>query len=232
MNKIKLIVVCFSIILLGGNLVQSSYAESPKSISGDIKNEIKEIRKEEKEDRKDLKTRISNLKNLLVKKSAKLVNAQVSAINGAVLTVTKDEKTYTVNTDSKTKFIRHFWGKSGLSEISVGNEINVWGTWTNTDNTVIEARLIRNLSIMKRFGTFFGEVSAVLSDHINIKTEKRGDLEVYFTGSTKFTNRKEELITLADIKVGDKIRVKGLWDKILNKITESTQIKNFSLPAK
>ena len=52
---------------------------------------------------------------------------------------------------------------------------------------------------------------------------------VYF-GTAKFVERKETSITLSDLKIGDRVRVKGVWDKTLNKITEVTQIKDFSIP--
>lgn len=226
-KKIKMAFLISAFLLLSGNIA-ISYAESPR----EIRKEIKEVREDEKDDQKGLSGLLSNLKNSIKNKSAKIIDGKAASISGTTLSVTKDGKTYAVDTDSSTKFIRHFWGKSSISDISVGDNLNVWGTWTDASDTTIKARLIRDLSIMKRFGTFFGSITSVASDHFTIQTLQRGSQDVYFTNSTKFVNRKEETIVSGDIKSGDRIRVKGLWDKNLNKITDVTQIKDFSLPAK
>ncbi|MBI4084370.1 MAG: hypothetical protein HY431_00520, partial [Candidatus Levybacteria bacterium] len=76
-----------------------------------------------------------------------LVGAEVTAVGGDTITVEKDGKTYTVNTDIKTKFRRHFWGKSELVEFSIGNMVNIWGTWADETQTTINAKMIKNLSI-------------------------------------------------------------------------------------
>jgi len=62
-----------------------------------------------------------------------------------------------------------------------------------------------------------------------METAERGTQTVYF-GTAKIVNRKETNITLSDIKVGDRVRVKGVWDKTLSKIAEVIQIKDFSIP--
>jgi len=164
---------------------------------------------------------------------AAIGSGTISAITGTTLTVkAKDGKTYTVLTDDKTQFRRRFWGKGSLSEMSVGDMVNVIGKWTDDTHTVIQARLVRDLSIKKRNGVFFGTVQSVSSSGFVIQTRKRGTLTMTTSASTKFVNRKEETITKADVIVGHRIRVKGLWDSKLNTLTEVTQVKDFSLPVK
>ena len=63
-----------------------------------------------------------------------------------------------------------------------------------------------------------------------IKTNKRGQLTVYLTTETKIINRQEETINFSDIRVGHRIRVKGIWDNDLKEIREVEEIKDFSLP--
>ena len=163
---------------------------------------------------------------------AKIIGGEITSISGTSLNIGKDGKTYTVNTDSNTHFQRHYWGKSSLAEFSVGNKVNVQGKFTDDAKTTILARLIRNLSIMKRHGVFLGDVTVKNSNNFVIKSKERGDQTVYFTGTTKFVKRNEEVMTYADLQVGHRVRVKGLWDKSLNKITEVVQVKDFSLPPK
>ena len=162
---------------------------------------------------------------------AAIGSGTVSSKSDSQLIVTKDGVTYTVNITANTQFRRRFWGKSDLNEIQVGDTVNVIGKWTDDTKTIIEARLIRDISIQKRHGVFFGTVSSLTSDGWIMTTVKRGNQTVTVNSSTKFVNRKTEIITQADIKVGDKVRVKGLWDRNSNTITEVSHVKDFSLPA-
>jgi len=160
---------------------------------------------------------------------AVLGSTKVTAINGTTLTVQQGDKTYTVLTSTDTKYKRKYWGESSFAEISVNNMINVVGKWNNEEKTEINALWIRNLSIQKRYGVFFGEVKSLSDGSFIMSTAKREDQTVTI-GSAKLVNRKEETITLGDIKIGHKVRVKGMWDSSNRTITEVKQIKDFSLP--
>lgn len=161
---------------------------------------------------------------------AAIGSGEITAKTSNSLTVkTKDGKSYTVNIDSNTQLRRRFWGKATWEEISVGDMVNVIGQWTDDTHTAINAKLVRDASIQKRFGVFIGTVTNL--SPFTIET-KRGTETVTTDGSTKFVNRKEETIARADIKVGDKIRVRGLWDSKLNTITEVSKVKDYSLPLK
>jgi hypothetical protein len=117
-----------------------------------------------------------------------------------------------------------------LSEFSVGDEVNVIGRYTDETKSTIEAALIRNKSIQKRWGVFFGEVLSKEGTVLTIKKVNRGDLKVNLVNSTKLINRREQVITLNDIQVGHRIRAKGVWDRDLREIRETEEIKDFSLP--
>jgi hypothetical protein len=166
------------------------------------------------------------------KGAARLPKAKVTAVNGSNLTVTQDGKTYTVTTDGNTKCVRHFWGKCSISEIAVNDELNIWGLFTDDAKTTIQAKMIRNLSQMKRFGAFIGDVTSLGNGTFVIKSKERGNQTVSISSSTKFVGRDERVLTAADIKVGDRVRVKGTWDKTNNTITEVQEVKDFSVPAK
>jgi hypothetical protein len=156
----------------------------------------------------------------------------VTAKDGTALTIGKDGKSYTITTDDKTQFRRLFWGKSSLDEIQVGDSISVFGKWTDEAKTAILARSIRDISIQKRFGVFFGVVQSLTSNGwvMTAIGGKRDNQTVTISSSTELTNRKGETISQADIVVGHRIRVKGLWDKKNNTVTDVTVVKDFSLP--
>ncbi len=160
-----------------------------------------------------------------------LGNAKITAKSDTTLTVEKDGTSYTVNLDSKTQFRRRFWGKGDLSEFQVGDTVNVIGRWTDDTKVAINAVLIRDLSIQKRFGVFFGDVKSLVTNGwvMSTKSDKRADQTVTVSTSTKFVNGKNEAMTQADVKVGDRVRVKGLWDRALNTVTEVTEVKDFGV---
>lgn len=187
--------------------------------------------KAEREDKESTKpgllNRIANLKA-----RASIGTGAITSKSGTTFTFTKEGKSYTVNTDSKTQFRRKFWGKSSFDELTVGDTVNVIGLWIDDAHTTITAKLVRDTSIQKRFGVFFGEVKSLLSSGWVMSTvsEKRADQTVTVDSSTKFTNRKGETITQSQVTVGQKVRVKGLWNRTNNTVTEVTQVKDFSLP--
>ena len=179
---------------------------------------------------------VSGTKNKIEQKLVKVMgqkailkSAKVTARDESALTVEVKGKSYMVTVTSQTKFRRHFWGKSSLDEVSVGDVVNVFGKWANEEKTQITASMIRNLSVQKKNGVFFGEVVSISGNTFVIKTIKRENQTVTI-GSAKLVNRKQETITKADILVGHRIRVKGLWDKTAKTITEVVQIKDFSIP--
>ncbi len=182
--------------------------------------------------KKEVKQNIMEQKKDLKGKGIKIIDGTVTAKTSTSLTVTKDGKTFTVNVDSKSKFRRHFWGKSAHDEISVGDHVNVWGRFTDDAQTTILAMMIRDLSIQKRKGAFLGTVSSKQTDSFVMHTVNRGDQTVMVGSNTKFIKRNGEAMTFADLQVNDRVRVKGLWDKTLNKITDVAEVKDFSLPPK
>ncbi len=151
----------------------------------------------------------------------------ISAINGSVITLTaRNGKSYTVNTTTSTKFIRHFGGLSRLSEFSVNDKILVFGSLDTTTNT-ITAKRIRDYSVQKFNGTFVGLVTAKEATNVTLKTH-RGTQVAIFDANTTFVNRHGKAITFSTITVGDRLRLSGTWDKTLNKITEIKKIWDLS----
>jgi hypothetical protein len=212
-NNLSIATVLFAVGIF--TLVSPTFINAQSATPGKIKNEIRPEQK-------------LSFKN----KPAKIIDAQVATVSGNTLTVSKDGKTYTVNTNSGTLFRRHFWGKSAIGEISPGDNISIWGTWADDAQTTVNARMVRDTSIMKRYGVFIGPVKSKDTGSFVISILVKGDQTVYFDAKTKFIDRSSKTIKYDSLTVGDRVRVKGLWDKTLSKITEVTQIKDFSLPIK
>jgi len=190
-----------------------------------------EVRKEIREENKGL---LEQIKNQVKEKLQALrfnarLTGKITEIGGNYIKVSdnKDGKIYQVNITEKTQLRRHFWGKSSLSEFSVSDEVNVIGRYTDETKSTIEAVLIRNKSIQKRWGVFFGEVTAKNSDNFVIKTINRGDLTVYF-GNAKFVDNSGNQLSYNALSVGSRVRVKGVWDKDLKKLSEVDEVKIFN----
>lgn len=208
--------------MLGVLGVSPAFAVGPRVMMREVREEVRE----------NMASRPGFMNKVLsMKGRAAVGQATLSTKSGTTLTVTtKDGKTYTVNTDTSTQFRRRFWGKSSLDEMTVGDTLDIIGQWTDDAHTSILAKLVRDTSIQKRFGVFFGTVTSVSSTGWVVQTINRGSQTVTVTGSTKFINRKGSAITQADIVVGHKVRVRGLWDNKSNTITGVTEAKDFTLP--
>lgn len=163
---------------------------------------------------------------------ATIVSGTVKSKEASTIVVTKDNKDITVNISDKTQFRRRFWGKSTLDEIQTGDTVTVIGRWVDETRTTINAVLIRDLSLQKRFGVFFGTIKTINNSVWVITTIKKGEQEVTVNSTTKFINRRGETISAGDILTGHRVRIRGLWDKSKNTITEVSEVKDFDLPVK
>lgn len=169
-------------------------------------------------------------------KRAAIGSGKLTAISGAVLTVDKDGKSYIVNTGTfdkcTTKIVRRFGAKSEISEMSIGDILNIIGYWTDDTKTAVNACVVRDRSIQIRFAVFVGEVKSLTDSGWVMSTvsEKRPDQTIVVSDTTKFVDRRNQTITRAAIQAGHKVRVRGLWNNQTNTVTEVQQVKDFSLP--
>lgn len=160
---------------------------------------------------------------------AHVTGGTVGAVGSNTLTVSHEGESITVNILPTTKLRRKFWGNAALTEISVGDKINVWGSFKDEAQTIIDARMVRDTSIQKRNGVFIGEVVRLTDDGWIIKTPARGEQTVKLVSTTKFTNIAGRTIKDEDILIGHRVRVRGIWDRKLTTVSEVTTVKDYSL---
>lgn len=221
-------------------------AKLRQQIQDEVQNKIKEQKNQIQQDKKSLLDQIKDkIKNL---RFSVRITGTLKSVSGNTLTVTGDDgKDYRVNVSGGTNINvqsnnieqifntilrRKFWGKANLSEFVAGNKVNVIGKWHDDTKTQVDAYLVRNLSIEKRWGVFMGDVVTKNSDNFVIKSGNKGNQTVYFDSNTKFIARDEKPLNYNDVQVGHRVRVKGVWDNKLNKITEVSEVKDFILPVK
>jgi hypothetical protein len=138
----------------------------------------------------------------------------------------------TVNIASNTVLLRKFGAKSVFSEFSVNDQVQVVGKWTGDTKTAVNARVVRNLSIQKRHGTFVGTISSLSATGFVLLPLQRPSQNVTVSSTTKYVNRQNSSISFSDLKIGQKVMVRGMWDNKANTVTQVALVKNFALGQK
>lgn len=160
---------------------------------------------------------------------AHMTGVKVTAISSTTLTVTKDGNTFMINTDTNTQVIRRFGDTSMLSQISVGDLINIAGVWVDGSKTTAYAKLIRDGSIQERHDAFEGTVTLVTTNGFVFQSRNRGQQTVIVRSSTKVTDRTGNTIALSQIGAGNMVNVRGLWNRTSNTIT-ADMVRDQSIP--
>lgn len=204
--------------------------------------------KDIKEEKKEIKQAVQNkLKETVWERLHKafpfilpagINRLEIKEISGTTLPATvkvvKGGQTITLNISDKTLILRKFGGKSSLAELHIGDIVTARGIWADGTKTVLDTRVLRDLSIQKRQGTFWGEIKSINSEAKTfvLETAARGDQQVFVSSTTKIVSRNQTALAFADLAVGHRIRVTGLWDSTLKTIEEVKVIKDWSLPPK
>lgn len=145
--------------------------------------------------------------------------------------VKADTKEITLKITEKTIILRKFGGKSNLGEIKVGDIVTARGSWEDENGSVLITRVLRDLSIQKRKGTFWGKIKSIdfANKNFILNTASRGELKVFVQDGTEIVSRDQKKISLTDLQVGSRVRVTGVWDSTLNQISETMLIKDWSI---
>lgn len=177
----------------------------------------KEVIQEQKEQVKErTQTILERAKDIVKKNMKRQLKADLVSIAGNVLTVQKDQETYTINTTEKTQLKRKFGAEASLAEFSPKDKLLIIGK--KVSEREIDATYIRNMSIQRRFIVFNGVVTKKSDNSITIKTVARGEQTVYVSSATTYMEKNKK-ISFSDIQIGNKVIVKGeLWDRSTSKI--------------
>jgi hypothetical protein len=140
-----------------------------------------------------------------------IIRGELTEIAETALQVKKNSTIYQVILTEKTKFVRKFGGKSKLSEFTVGDTVQVTGKKI-AENT-IEAQIVRDISIQKRRATFEGKVVSIDSTAKSfvLRPNARPEQTVFVDEATKIIKNGQK-ITFAEIMVGGKVNVSGIWN--------------------
>lgn len=136
------------------------------------------------------------------------------------------EKIVTVHLTDKTNVVRKYMGKADLSELALNDNLMVTGK-LNLDGT-LNAQLVKDNSIHVTFSAQKGLVTAIdtANNTFTIKKDKKDakEYKVYVTPNTKFAKAWVEKPTLADMKVGSEVKVRGVIRQKTNEITADSVV--------
>lgn len=171
--------------------------------------------------------RISNASTEVNIKAAKLLEVSTTSIKVYIFGYT-----YTIDVE-KAKIIRRFRSNSDLAEFSPGDIINVFGYLDKDNNYLVHAEIVRNMSVQRKDAAFKGTIESITPpDTFVMKTKERGSQTVIVSANTKIIIAGEEVVCItapcpplpprtgsfSDLKVGQKVRVRGIWDRTLSRI--------------
>ena len=157
------------------SFVSIGLAQAKNEKNDEIKPNIANVQKS------DLKQRIQ-IEETSAGNLVWLTGAKITAISGTstpnLINVTVFGQNYKIQTATDTNIVRQYWGKSAmdLSEFSVGDIINVYGTLDATDYFLVHAKTIRNISIQKLHAVFTGKILSIASstNTLPLKPKKKG----------------------------------------------------------
>ncbi|MEK7213295.1 MAG: DUF5666 domain-containing protein [Patescibacteria group bacterium] len=118
---------------------------------------------------------------------------------------------------SDTKSVRKYSGQADFSELAVGDKVSASGK-LQADGTV-NATMIKDNSIHVTFNAKRGIVMTIdpAAKIFTIKNENK-EFKVYVADATKFAKAGVEKPTLADLKIGDAVNVRGVIRQAANEI--------------
>ncbi|MCL5090763.1 MAG: hypothetical protein M1514_02000 [Patescibacteria group bacterium] len=221
------LVVLFFLFVFSSLPAQAKTNKMVKSVSQDIKKENQEVKKSFWQ---SLKEQFPFLLPSGIKQG-EIVNVSSTAIPAEVKVKTNGQEIILKITD-ETEILRKFGGKSSLSELKAGHQVTARGTWVEKGVT-LETKVLRDLSIEKRKGTFWGKVKSIDNTQKSLVLDTgRGLMTVFVNEATKIVDLREKVVNFLDLAINHRLRVTGIWDTKFNQIEETQLIKDWSLPLK
>lgn len=138
----------------------------------------------------------------------------VTALGANSFTMTgKDSIVYTVDTTGTTTYSLPFKGILVFSDIKVNDSVKVLGP---VSGTIITATSIIDTPVNMKAKKASGTVTAVNGSTLTVQTKDATALTVNTNANTVVTKADGTTGTMADILVGSSLKIRGLWDSVLN----------------
>ena len=160
---------------------------------------------------------------------AHLLGGTVTAVGDNTLTVKGENNIiYTVDVEDAKLFRISADGNSTvLADIKVGDRVMIKGDLES--NNTIEAKSVHAMPANTHPAQARGTVTAVNDDQFTLQLNHHGvisNVTVDTNSNTVVKKANGETGTTADVEVGSKVKVGGLWDELLN-VLAAIRIKLF-----
>lgn len=164
--------------------------------------------------------------------NAKIVKGNLAAISEDVLTVNKDDEQFDIEIDDQSRVLSKYYSKIDPKNLEKGDLISIWGKWVDEAKTMIQAKLVRDLSQEIRKGVVNGIVSNINNTSFTVTRANGKPFVISIGDNTKIMDRKGEPLSLADIWENDHVAVTGLVDHTQSTVTNTSKVRDLDLPRK
>jgi hypothetical protein len=203
--------------LLAVLLPQAALAHSPKFLGPPIR-----VESDDKGNNTESKHEVGNIELKEVEVEHHSRTGTVTAVGTNSFTLkANDGIVYTVNTTG-AKLMGPFGTVLAFSDIHVNDKANVRGTVDATTNTIPPGvRMITATSVIiipanTKPARIKGTVTAVSGNTVTVQTKHNDTVTVNTASNTTVTKADGTAGTTADVTVGTNVKVKGLWNMLLN----------------
>lgn len=153
-------------------------------------------------------------------KKHRQLSGKVATVGSTSFTMTnKDGVVFTVNVNSDTK-IKNVIGTDNLTLANIVVNDNVWVSGKKDENSsTVQAKNILVTPANTHPAKARGTVTAVAGDTVTLQTNNFGvvsSVTVKTTSDTQVTTADGSVGSTSDVTVGSKVKVRGLWDEIVN----------------
>ncbi|MFA4819128.1 MAG: hypothetical protein WC621_04780 [Patescibacteria group bacterium] len=152
-----------------------------------------------------------------------MIQARVAEINPTDLKIAWRGENYEVKIPPAARLLSRDGKPADLEEFKVGNIVRLWANrW---DNNVLEAKIIYNQSLNIDIKTVIGYINNLKIDEFQftLDSSTHGKVKVKADANVKILNRGQ-VIGFSDLKNGQKVIVKGLFDRSLLLISPAQKI--------
>lgn len=160
-------------------------------------------------------------------RGAKVTSIATSTINAALTWEGGASISWIVTTDGSTEYMRYHGGKGLFSEFAAGHTISFSGWLVPASTLTVRADTVKNWSIEKEKINPFGIIQSIDSSAKSfiVKTDEKklGTITVLTSDATAIF-RGKAMTTFAALKVGDRVRATGIWDRVANTL-QAEEIK-------
>lgn len=191
--------------------------ESGESFEGDIRAGFKGVFRasSEGDHEGENRFRIIDVDRILDSERESRRGEVTAVASGSFTLSARDGKIYTVTT-ANASFALPFNGTFAAADLKVGDAVKVKGTISGSTITAAEIIVVPANTVKAKAK---GTVSAVNGSTLTVNTKGGNTITVNTSSDTEVTKADGSTGAMADVTVGSRVSIKGLWNTLMNSLT-------------